>query len=42
MNKFQQKDEVQGGGRSQIPQQPDGCEDFGKPDNAAIRLLLNL
>ena len=23
------------------PQQPDGCEDFGKTRNAAIRFLLN-
>ena len=24
---------------SQIPQQPDGCEDFDKPSNEADRLL---
>ena len=34
-----EKDGMQGAHRSQIPQQPKGCEDFGKRSNEADRLF---
>ena len=35
----EEKDGVQGTRRSQIPQQPDGCEDFDETSNEADRFL---